>query len=81
MSVSLILMSKGKGRPRTCHEGPERDRGQVQLYCFFNHCARWGQVVMITLLTTALQLPTYITSDLRTEIYSVSTLTCVNNSE
>jgi len=67
-------MGKGKGHPSTCHEGPERETVQVQLYCFFNHCARWGQVVMIKPLATALQLPTYITSDPRTKLYSISTL-------
>jgi len=74
MFVSLILMSKGKGHPRTCHESPERKRVQIQLYCFFNRCARWGQVVMITPLAAALQLPTYITSDPITKLYSISTL-------
>jgi len=52
----------------------ERERVQVQLYCFFKHCARWGQVIVTTPLATALQLPTYITSDPRTKLYSISTL-------
>jgi len=43
------------------------------------HNIRWGHVVMTMPLATALQQPTYITSDPRTKLYSISNLRMMEN--
>jgi hypothetical protein len=44
--VCMLLQGKGKGHPRTGHEGPE---GELRHnYSFFNLGARWGWVVSVT---------------------------------